>query len=376
MSGHRVALLIPGLLTAFSLLGCKSTPVDISRAERVKPRPKRAGAKPDRITAKEKVWTWIPFENARCANNTPTGIGVNINKRSDRLLIYLQGGGACWDHRSCNASRPMARNLDGYGADDFKGHRFALQGIFDRQAKNNPFRDWSFVYIPYCTGDIHGGNGYSKATGKHHVGRINMAHYLKRLVPTFSTVSEVLLVGTSAGGFGAVLNYHHVQLAFGSTPVHLLDDSAPFLAEGYLKPKLQNAWRTAWNLDATLPPGCAKCRTGGLHNLMTYLARTYPRRRFGLISSRRDLVIRKYFGLGYSPEEKMMPVADFEAGLDHLAREVLGPYKNWRVYQVRGPWHVFLNRVTLATTRVSGVRMSDWIRDLAVGASGWSDVSP
>ena len=55
----------------------------------------------------------------------------------------------------------------------------------------NPFRDASFVYVPYCTGDIYGGEAVqtytSGQTSKtvHHMGRANVKAFLSRLVPTF-----------------------------------------------------------------------------------------------------------------------------------------------------------------------------------------------
>lgn len=31
-------------------------------------------------------------------------------------------------------------------------------GVFDLANPRNPVADWSFVYVPYCTGDIHSGS--------------------------------------------------------------------------------------------------------------------------------------------------------------------------------------------------------------------------
>lgn len=352
---------------------------DTSTAVDATPDAQLSDASPDAgkpITATEKVWTWIPFPQARCANNSPTGIGVNLNKQSKKVLIYIKGGGACWDHDTCNKVPVLSVDLDGYDQKKFSAIKWQSFGIFDRTSSGNLFADWSYVFVPYCTGDFHGGSQYSKVTGKHHVGHLNMARYLERLTATFSGASQVLLTGSSAGGFGTVMNYHQVQQAFGAIPVDLLDDSGPMLDEAYLKPKLQNAMSAAWGLSKSMPPGCAKCKTGYLDDLLGHLATAYPKRRFGLISSRQDAVIRTYFAHGYTPKKLIMPATDFKKGLDQLADSVLAPHSNWRVYYVPGVWHVFLNKTTLAVTSVSGTKLKDWIGDLVQGKPGWTNVRP
>lgn len=328
------------------------------------------------ITAPEKVWTWIPFPAARCANNSPTGIGININKTSPRLLIYIKGGGACWDHDTCNKKPTLSVDLDGYDAKKFSAVKWQSFGIFDRGDKANTFADWSYVFVPYCTGDFHGGVQYSKATGKHHVGHLNMARYLARLRATFPGATQVLLAGSSAGGFGTLMNYHQVQAAFAGAPVDLLDDSGPMLDEAYLKPKLQGAMYSAWGLAQAMPPGCAKCKTGHMDDLVAYLAGAHPKRRFGLISSREDAIVRLYFAHGYTPKKAFMPAADFRKGLDHLADKVMAPYANWRVYYVPGSRHGFLNETTLDVTSVSKTKLRDWIADMVSGKAGWTSVRP
>jgi hypothetical protein len=59
------------------------------------------------------------------------------------------------------------------------------------------------------------------------VGYAVISLYLQRLVETFSGVTQVLLTGMSAGGFGAAANYLQVARSFGSVHVYLLDDSGP-----------------------------------------------------------------------------------------------------------------------------------------------------
>src|SRR4029079_15086682 len=110
-------------------------------------------------------WTWIPFTDSKCRDGSPTGIGVRLHPGSNTLVIWLNGGGACFSGASCLV------NPRSFGLTDFqdtvrviasrKGH--LKQGIFERTSASNPVRDWNQVYIPYCTGDLHAGHAPNKS---------------------------------------------------------------------------------------------------------------------------------------------------------------------------------------------------------------------
>jgi len=191
-----------------------------------------------------------------------------------------------------------------------------------------------------------------------------------------------VLSGSSAGGFGALYNFHRVQQAFGATPVTLLDDSGPPMSDDYLTPCLQAQVRELWNLDASLPEDCTACRAGnggGLVNAATYLAETYPDRRFGLISSTRDGVLRLFYGWGYPDCDNpsgLMPEQVFADGLAQLRDQVLAPYDNFRVYTIESGVHVWLLDTTMGVTTSGGTVLTDWVRALVNGSSGWGDVVP
>ena len=102
-----------------------------------------------------------------CANCPPT---VDLNTRNiidefdpkftffvkggdtNKLVVYFQGGGACWDANNClyyHTYTEEVLNIADYDT--------GFMGIFDTELFLNPFKDWYFVYIPYCTGDVHWG---------------------------------------------------------------------------------------------------------------------------------------------------------------------------------------------------------------------------
>jgi hypothetical protein len=156
----------------------------------------------------------------------------------------------------------------GYGPTNFAADSATelatLGGFFDRTAAGNPFKDYDYVYVPYCTGDVFVGNNVATFAGgtAHFVGFKNMGTFLSRIVPTFSAADRIILAASSAGGFGAALNRWRTRNAFGSVRVDLIDDSGtamPNSALGDTGVMLEDTQKMAWNLSGALPPGRTNC---------------------------------------------------------------------------------------------------------------------
>ena len=126
-----------------------------------------------------------------------------------------------------------------------------------------------------------------------------MQKFIGHLVPTFPNLTQVLLTGASAGGFGAGLNYGMVQDSFGSVPVTVLDDSGPPFTTADLPACIQKQWRDLWGFDAALPSDCVECKNAdgsGLTDIVKYWHHKYPHARVGLVSTMQDEVMRLFFG--------------------------------------------------------------------------------
>jgi len=244
----------------------------------------------------------------------------------------------------------------------------------------NPVRDWNAIYVPYCTGDVHGGDGegvdvpgLGNPKGQEFVGYENIDRFLSRIVPTFAGATDVLLTGVSAGGFGAALNYDRVARAFCPVPVTLIDDSGPLMANTFLAPCLQRQWRDLWNLKATLPGGCADCvdkEGGGIINYATYIAREWPKSKLGLISSTRDSVISFFFGFGANDCGLPVPLKGdaYAAGLADLRDHYLSSSGGWGTYFVDSTLHTYLGGPGFYTTKVNGKKLSSWVAEMLAGA--------
>jgi hypothetical protein len=327
------------------------------------------------IDAPADQWTWVPFAGARCRDGSSTGIGIRLHPGATGLVVYFEGGGACFHDVSCLVNDV----LQSFGATQFSAWAAATgaAGIFDPARDDNPLRGWSFVYVPYCTGDVHAGSRDhvdvpGGPTNQSFVGYRNVAEYLQRVVPTFKDVRHVVATGISAGGFGAAFNYDRLAQAFCGSRVTLVDDSGPPMGDAYLAPCLQRRWRELWNLDASLPADCKECRGadgGGIVNYVSYLTNKYPDADLGLVSADQDSIISLFFGYGANECAGLtgasagMSGAKFRQGLAEL-RDQYFSRPNLGSYIVPSVSHTFTTALTFYSTTVDGMTLPAWMNYL------------
>jgi hypothetical protein len=322
-------------------------------------------------------WTWVDVPEAHCADGTSTGFSFSRSPADvRRLVIYLEGGGACFNERTCDSIQR------GYGRAQFEGWLPVLRAfaIFNRLPAANPFGDWSFVDVPYCTGDVHAGTNPDGYGGLEQVGYLNVEHDLARIVTMFPNLEMVVLAGSSAGGFGVLVNYEQVQRAFGDVPVHALDDSGPVMGDSHLGLCLQQRMRTLW--QPPFPADCTECNQpdgGGLSAIWGYLGARYPDRRFALLSTTQDAVIRSFYGYGLSADcetSAMMSGDAFEAGVLELRDDIISPYPNVRAFLFPGEAHTMLLSSWTYWQTGAGPNLGEWVQSLTDGDPSWSNVGP
>lgn len=93
-------------------------------------------------------WQTVPGgPDTRCGLGDPFQFYARIAHR-DSLLVFLGGGGACWDPGSCDpqGNAPIRARNSVYPS---------YNGILDIWTSVNPFKNYSMVEVPYCTGDLH-----------------------------------------------------------------------------------------------------------------------------------------------------------------------------------------------------------------------------
>jgi Pectinacetylesterase len=266
-------------------------------------------------------WSWYPVPGTSCRDGSEAGLFLRFTD-SKRLMIFFEGGGACTTSGFCNFNPQSVNHLLSGTGETVLGTVLGAQpgrqqpgvyqnneltGVFSADRTENPFHDWNIAYIPYCTGDVHFGSRQAAsvpgvAQPQKFVGALNTEKFVGRLVPTFEAgLERVVVMGASAGSFGAALNFSMISDAFAGVQADaILDSGVPF-EDQFWPACMQKSWRALFGLDYGLPPDCKDCFNedgGGLLSLSDFLIDKHPTAHIALISSMQDEVIRLFFTPG------------------------------------------------------------------------------
>jgi hypothetical protein len=325
----------------------------------------------------EPAFAFAAVPGMACADGSATGIGVS--RGTSDVLLFLDGGGACWDACHCEASPGP------FGPEQLAlGQAGALAGtILDRTLAGNPFVRFTMVFVPYCTGDVHAGDAVQAypamgatcaATGtwRHH-GHRNLGAALAWVDANLPRPTRIVVAGSSAGGFGSLLAYDLVRARWpdGSIPpvtAALLDDSGPTFEPATvdtpgLSPTLTSAWWDSWGLDSTVTPVCPTC-SGDLSTIWSTLSARYPSDRFALLSTTNDPTIEGFF--------ELLP-QDFGTALGALAADLDAPPK-MASFRSATPGHALL--ASPATYRAGTTPLLSWLDPIAVGTGAFVSAGP
>ena len=240
------------------------------------------------------VWHVVaPGGRTRCAFDTPFEFWVRPGNPS-RVLIYLQGGGACWSLESCAPGKDIAFDA----AIDSTDHRQRRDGIFDRDDAANPFRDHTAIFVPYCTGDLHLGSRtvrYGSAPGDsargvtvHHAGFRNVTAVLDYLTAQRTNPRLVTVVGASAGGVALPVVAAEIARRLPTADIRQIADGAG----AFRVPRLR-ALLAQWAADSLLASlGAPLADSGDLVvGMYKAAAARQPRIRFSQVGTTSDAVV-------------------------------------------------------------------------------------
>ena len=295
--------------------------------------------------------------------------GGNVNN----LVVYFQGGGACWSAQTCIVAPVFYPDVT--DADNPANYK----GIFDFSNPNNPFKDWSFVFIPYCTGDIHWGSNdwvYKYATGKqwtiHHRGFDNFLVVLQWIKENFRNPREIFVTGSSAGSYGAIGGFPWIKRVYPISKVSVLGDAGMGISPSEYGVQAQLVWnvqRPEWifgkNPESIPTPDFWKI-----------LLEHYPRDKFAEFTTAWDMTQTYFYNLilktvGVSTDEANV-CADW-----HAKMLVTVDYKqeqpNYRSYIAAGTPHTILASPTFYTENSAGISFLDWVNAMLDGGA-WEDV--
>ena len=174
----------------------------------------------------EGVWHEMrPAGNTICSRGTPYAFFVRRG-RTDRVVLEFMGGGACWSDKTCglmqgtfNEDVGFMRQLFGNAADAAVARGGASppstapigegstipSGIADPAGD---YGDWTHVFVPYCTGDLHWGNAtvtYQSGVTIEHRGAVNAHAAVEWMQAALPSPERLLVTGCSAGAYASLL---------------------------------------------------------------------------------------------------------------------------------------------------------------------------
>jgi hypothetical protein len=275
---------------------------------------------------------------------------------NDKVLLYLEGGGACWNNHNCWETPTAKLTAEpSFGA-----------GVFELDNPANPFKDWNIVYVPYCDGSVFSGDNVADYDGKptYHHGLQNLSAAVTAMRAAFPAPDAIAVAGSSAGGYGTFTGYGVTRVAYPETPIVTINDSGPGLQN---PDDTENASErvTNWRYTQFIPPSCTRC-----DEQITYLTEWAlerdPTLRVGYYSNLRDAVIRAFNNLSADAYEALLlDVTD-----DIHSRQP----ERFKRFFIQGEGHTVLELPIFYTTEVNGTMVRDWTADLLTDGPQWQDL--
>ena len=303
-------------------------------------------------------WTAIvPGGNTTCGNGSPFQFFVHPVTSSRKLIIYFQAGGACWDAQTCDdESLAYDKSID-YA--EFQTYR----GIFDFANPENPVADYNWVFIPYCTADVHTGSrretytdvlGFQKTM--EHQGYLNARSVLNWIEQNYPDPERIVVTGSSAGALGSIFFAEPIMSHYADVPVVQLGD-------GYagIMPNDWNGlqvWGTRANEPLALRQALAFATPADYaQQLYASSAQALPQRTLAQFTTAADIFQIGYYALAGGDSRKWPDL--MWQSIDALQHE-----PNFRSYVADGADHTILPFDRFYTTSTNGVRFRDWFTSL------------
>ncbi len=313
---------------------------------------------------------WIevqPGGDTVCARGEPFSF-FYAPGRSDKIVVDFIGGGACWNARTCH--RDTATFTD--SIEDLRDRqRAGLHGVYDRSNPRNPLGDWTHIVVPYCTGDIHWGDNtetYVTERGERfeiqHKGAVNALAVMDWIESNYSSPSNVLVTGCSAGAYGAIYWAPYYRRMFPSANVVQFGDSGTGVITRQFFRESFPRWGATVHAPAWIPsinPRNNNWLNLTLNELYSRITDFYPSLTTSQFNYAHDDVQTFFYEImGGEPEDWVGKAA---AGLDSLGQAT----PSFRHFLAPGDDHCILPFDEIYSLESNGVKFEQWFLDLVHG---------
>ena len=317
---------------------------------------------PTEASATPTDWQKIsPAANTTCSDGSPYSFFVRQGD-PNKLLVYFQGGGACWFRQNCDPQMSPSYSIQVGNIDR------ANFGIFNLDNPDNPFKDHTTVFAPYCTADVHMGasdtvyppveEGQTDLVIRHQ-GRANVEAVLQWTYEHVPSPQSIFVTGSSAGAIPSPLYTALIADHYVNARIAQLGDGAG----GYRRTNNDSRPDEQWGTFdfITQEQGFANLRpeTMTYESLYIAAAQAHPDITFAEYDAAEDAVQKRF--LSMSGQKDVALQQAIEANHADIRREV----GNFSSYIAGGDSHTILGRPEFYTLASNGVAIRDWVAALA-----------
>lgn len=313
-----------------------------------------------------------------CIIGTPYSVFTREGNPS-RLLIFEQGGGACWeDFYSCTL-------VVEDGEQEPPTERV---GIWDFDSKDNPFADYSIVYMPYCDGSVFTGDaapfdldwqsffaqfGLDVPPFRFHRGLRNQSAGMDAAKALFPRASRITVAGSSAGGVGAAgFAPFLVRMLYGNqVKLTVFNDAGPITTNPAALDDIA-ARKEDWQVGQFYPASCEDCGDDVEDDstaIIKWRLDNDSTIREAFYETDGDLTNRFFLDLLFDPVGFRQLIVDRHGAL-HDAH----PDRYKRFIVAGDESHTALQAPLFYTQDAYGVYLNEWVDDFLVPRPFWVDI--
>lgn len=194
----------------------------------------------------------------------------------NKVILALDGGGACWNALTCIGTPLANQSTYSQTVNETPAALDQAGGLFDSSNTQNPYHEYTKVFVPYCTADVHWGSkdttyvlplgpGVNLPWTIRHRGAENLIAVLdwlsrngRRYQLDFSRTHDVTVTGASAGGYGAMIAFAYFAEMTPRARHNLVSDAAiGALTQSFYQTAFFNSGAPgseAWGVAPNLPP--------------------------------------------------------------------------------------------------------------------------
>jgi hypothetical protein len=300
---------------------------------------------------------------------------------TDDLVIFLQGGGACWSE-FCLAIDSAPPGIP-------------LLEVLNADLEFNPVKDWDVAYVPYCdaslfAGDIDVDEDEDGKPDRFHRGLQNISAAVDQASQEFPSPSRILLAGSSGGGYGTIVASQVVRARFPDAPIFIVQDSGLGIGKGMEDPEFVWELVDEFNARHLIEASCGDCLDSGhLTPMVEWILENDSNIWVSAFSTYSDLIIADIF--------LQIGATAHRAALLEQSELIRASFPDrWMPFYMEGVFHTTLlgsvegilgelpeegsvlegvvELGSMETTELNGVLFTDWMAGMLEGDPIWQPV--